>query len=105
MFQDFPGEHALDPLQALKKFFSPLRGSKHFLGIDSPQPPKQKNTRHSPGWVTHTALFLHQYAGFSPEKDKSKTYDTALPNRAYIWFLQLISTNTPPPRTHTPLFS
>ena len=33
-----------------------------------PQPPKQK----VPGQVTHTALFPHQHAGFSSEKDKNK---------------------------------
>ena len=44
-------------------------------------PSQTENPRQSPGQVKHTALFL---AGFSSEKDKNKTYDTALSNRAYI---------------------
>ena len=36
VFKIFRGSMRLDPLQALKKFFSPLRGSKHCFGIDSP---------------------------------------------------------------------
>ena len=40
-FQKLPGEHAPDPLEGLKNFFSLLRGSKNSFQIDSP-PPKTK---------------------------------------------------------------
>ena len=38
IFSEFSGEHApRPPVEGLKKFSSPLRGSKNFLAIDFPQ--------------------------------------------------------------------
>ena len=61
------------------------------------QPPKQK----VPGQVTHTALFPHQHAGFSSEKDKNKI------TKSWLYLISATDINKyhpPSPRTHTPIF-